>query len=70
MQVKREGPTLKQATVQVLADLITPTSVDEIARRVLERYPGTGKNPAKRVRDLLDAHEMVGVGRARGVCRV
>ena len=61
MPVKHEGPTLKQVTLQALADLTAPALVDDLARRVLERYPVTGKNPTKRVRGLLRSFDMVGV---------
>ncbi|MCL4506223.1 MAG: plasmid pRiA4b ORF-3 family protein [Chloroflexi bacterium] len=45
----------------MLAELTAPTSVDDIVRRVLERYPATAKDPTKRVRDQLHSNDMVGV---------
>lgn len=61
MAVKHVGPTLRQVTLQVLADLTAPTLVDDLVRSILERYPATAKNPAKRVRDQLHSNDMVGV---------
>ena len=38
-------PTLKQVTLQVLADLTAPALVDDIVRRVLEGYHPISKDP-------------------------
>ncbi len=61
MPAKREGPTLREVTQQVLEEMTEPASVNDIVQRVLERYPSTSKDPPKRVRDHLHSHEMVGV---------
>lgn len=61
MPAKREGPTLREVMLQVLAELTEPTLVNDIVQRVLERYPATSKNPTKRVRDLLRSLDMVGI---------
>jgi len=61
MPIKREGPTLRDVTLQVLAELTAPAPVDDIVRRVLEQFPSTSKNPPKRVRDPLHSFDMVGV---------
>ncbi len=61
MPIKREGPTLRDVTLQVLAELTAPASVDDIVHRVLKRFTSTSKDPPKRVRDLLHSFDMVGV---------
>lgn len=61
MPAKREGPTLREVMLQVLAELTEPALVNDIVQRVLERYPATSKNPPKRVRDHLRSLDVVGV---------
>lgn len=60
MPIKREGPTLRQVTLQVLAELTAPAPVDDVVRRVLERFPSISKDPPRRVRDLLHSFDLVG----------
>ena len=61
MPGKRDGPTLMQITLQVLAELNAPTSVDAVVQAVLARYPFESKEPRKRVRNLLRADGIFGV---------
>ena len=61
MPAKREGPTLKEVTHQVLEELTEPTSVNDIVQRVLQRYPSTSKRPTSLVRNQLHSFGMVGV---------
>ena len=61
MPAKREGPSLKQITRQVLEELDGPAPVDVVMEHVLARFPSQSTHPPKRVRDLLHSHDMVGV---------
>ncbi len=57
----REGPTLREITMQVLAELTAPASLDEVIQRVLARFPSQSKHPPKRVSDFLHSPDLVGV---------
>ena len=61
MPSKRAGPTLKQITLQVLAELSAPASVGAVVQEILARYPFESKEPRERVRNLFRADDMVGV---------
>jgi hypothetical protein len=61
MSIKREGPTLREITMQVLAELTAPAPVAEVVQRVLACFPSQSKDPPKRVRDLLHSFDLVGV---------
>ena len=61
MPAKREGPTLKDVLLQVLAELTEPALVNDIVQRVLERYPAASKNSPKSARQYLHSYDLMGV---------
>ena len=50
---KKTSTRLSQTAAQALAQVQTPVSMDEIADRVVKRYPSRAKNPLASIRNHL-----------------